>query len=306
MIEEFEDDGEFESSGDARDPAEIAGELLEADSRWRAEKAIDLGDGHSWQPDLVAHDESALLHVHVADRLRGYAVRRFAKAIDAGIEVHVATTLGRLLDSELLDQLAASDAHIHLLDEDYGRKPERVLAILADEGIKVAAEVRKALGRHGFEFSKRDGTADQKGKRFEALVAFLLSQVEGFSIYSRNYKTSTEEIDVVIQRTTVDARVWSLTNAPFILVEAKNHADGISQAMFSTFRVKMQTKRATVRIGLMLSRTKVSGAATEQESKFASEELTIVFMNGDAIAEWIEADDGSKFLARQIAGAMLG
>lgn len=155
-------------------------------------------------------------------------------------------------------------------------------------------------------FAAGSGTADQKGKRFEALVAFLLSQVEGFSIFERNYKTSTEEIDVIIQRRGIDSRVWSLTNAPFLLAEAKNHADGISQHMFSTFRVKMQTKRSTVRIGLMLSRTTVSGAAIEQESKFASDELTIVFLDGDKIAEWADATDGTGFLEAMVSQAMLG
>lgn len=299
-----------EESGEAGafelEPDEIARKLAEEDSAWEIETTIELGE-HKWQPDLVRADKSALLHVHVAERLRSYATERFSWAIAAGIEVHVATTLGRLYDAELLEQLAAADALVHVLDASgAAAKAKRILALLADEGIRVAPPLRSALGRHGFSFSQADGTNDQKGKRFEALVAFLLSQVEGFSIFSRNYKTATEEIDVVLQQREIGGRVWAIANAPFLLVEAKNHADGISQAMFSQFRIKMQTKRATVRIGLMLSRTSISGAALEQEERFSSDELTVVFLNGDSIEEWIEADDGTAHIEHLISEAMLG
>lgn len=289
-----------------QEPDEIAKKLVEVDPAWEIESTIELGE-HKWQPDLVRVDKSALLHVHVAERLRSYATERFGWAVESGVEVHVATTLGRLYDAELLEQLAAADALVHVLDASGAApKPKRVLALLADEGIRVAPPLRSVLGRHGFSFSQVDGSNDQRGKRFEALVAFLLSQVEGLSIFSRNYKTTTEEIDVVLQQREVGGRVWAIANAPFLLVEAKNHADGISQGMFSQFRIKMQTKRSTVRIGLMLSRTSISGAAVEQEARFSSDELTIVFLDGEAIEGWIEDADGTAHLERLISEAMLG
>jgi hypothetical protein len=289
-----------------REPDEIARELAEADPTWKVETPIQLGE-HKWQPDLVRSDGSALLHIHVAERLRSYATERFGWAVEAGVEVHIATTLGRLYDPELLEQLASADALVHLLDKPgEAVAPRRLLALLADEGITVPGSLRTSLGQHGFRFSKAEGSNDQKGKRFEALVAFLLGQVEGFSIFSRNYKTTTEEIDVVLQQREVGGRVWAIANAPFLLVEAKNHGEGISQAMFSQFRIKMQTKRSTVRIGLMLSRTSVSGSAIEQEGKFSSDELTIAFLDGDTIERWIEAEDGTDYLERLIGEAMLG
>ncbi|HWO15114.1 MAG TPA: hypothetical protein VNM89_00180 [Solirubrobacterales bacterium] len=290
----------------AREPEELAEELCDADPKWTSGTPIELGGGVTWKPDLVREDGSALLHIHVAERLRGYATRRFAQAVDAGIEVFVATYLGRLYDAELLEQLTQVDAHVLLLDEHIEQKPERVLAVLADQGIHVPPELRTKLGRHGFDLSSRDGTAWQKGKRFEALVAFLLSQVDGFFVFARNYRTTTEEIDVVIQQRSLDGRVWSVTNAPFLLIEAKNHAVGISQEMFSAFRLKMMTKRESVHIGLMISRTTISADAVQQEAKFASQELTIAFLNGDVLTEWINAPDGTAYLERLISQAMLG
>lgn len=303
---ELEGDESARSAGE-REPPEIAGVIGAADPTWEAGGSIELGDGQAWKPDLVRKDRSALLHVHVADRLRGYATKRFAAALDSGVEVHVATTLGRLYNAELLEQLAAVDAHVHLIDGPLPvEKAERVLALLADLQIRVPPALRTSLANHGWDMSSREGTSHQKGKRFEALVAFLLSQVDGFSVFERNYRTDTEEIDAVVRRGELSERVWSLANAPFILAEAKNHKDGISQGMFSQFRLKMMTKRATVRIGLMFSRTSVSGDATEQEKRFASEELTIAFLDGDAIEKWIEAQDGTEYLDRLISEAMLG
>lgn len=301
-----DEEGDEEAGSLIREPAEIAKDFQEDDPRWMSDAAISLGDGRTWQPDLVLGDRSALLHVHVAERLRSYATRRFEQAVEAGIEVHVAAPLGRLYEGELLEQLASVDAHVHLLDKSSEKGPERILALLADLGIRVPPALRTTLGRHGLDFAARAGTASEKGKRFEALVVFLLSQVDGLSIFERNYKTSTEEIDVVLQQRQLDGRVWALTNAPFLLVEAKNHQDGISQGMFSQFRIKMMTKRASVRIGLMFSRTTVSGAAREQEEKFASEDLTIAFLDGNEIAEWIDAADGTAYLERAISRAMLG
>jgi len=296
-----------ESSASGREVADIAEEISELDPSWELETSIDLGENRVWQPDLVQADGSALLHVHVADRLRSYATKRLRWAIEAGIEVHVATTLGRLYDQELLTQLAGVDALVHLLDDSAdSAKGERLLAVLADEEIQVPPELRTAIARHGWEFSTADGSPHQKGKRFEALVAFLLSQVDGFSIFSRNYRTATEEIDIVLQQRELSGPVWAIANAPFILVEAKNHVDGISQGMFSQFRIKMQTKRATVRIGLMLSRTAVSADAVQQEERFSSDALTIAFLDGEAIQQWIDANDGTAYLERAIGEAMLG
>jgi hypothetical protein len=308
MDHDFDLEGEFEDSGPQdREVAEIAEDLSDLDPSWQRETSIDLGEDRIWQPDLVRTDGAALLHIHVADRLRSYATRRFDWAVEAGVEVHVATTLGRLYEPELLRQLAAADAIVHLLDEPAdSAKGERLLAVLADEEIQVPPSLRTDIARQGLEFCAADGSAHQKGRRFEALVAFLLSQVDGFSIFSRNYRTATEEIDIVLQQRELAGPVWAIANAPFLLVEAKNHADGISQGMFSQFRIKLQTKRSTVRIGLMLSRTSVSGDAVQQEERFSSDTLTIAFLDGETIQEWIEAEDGTAFLERLIGEAMLG
>jgi len=288
------------------EPEEIAESLAKADDTWVIGGSVELSGGTTWRPDAVRDDGSALLHVHVAERLRSYATGRFEQALEDGIQVHVATTLGRLYDHDLLIDLVVADAIVHIVEPAEDVAPRWVLAIIADVGMTVPPDVRCVLANHGLQNAARDGTADQKGKRFEAVVAFLLSQVDGFAIFSRNYKTSTEEIDAVIQRQGIDSRVWSLANAPFLLAEAKNHADGVSQAMYSAFRLKMLTKRQTVRIGLMLSRTTISGAAINQEAKFASDDLTVAFLDGETLAEWANADDGTAFLERLIGEAMLG
>jgi hypothetical protein len=308
MDHDFDLEGEFsEPNPGEREVEDIAEDISELDPLWQRDTSISLGQDRIWRPDLVRADNSALLHVHVADHLRTYAIKRFEWAVEAGVEVHVATTLNRLYDPTLLKQLAAADALVHVINGSTDlAKGERLLGVLADEEIRVPASLRTELARYGLEFSAADGSSHQKGRRFEALVAFLLSQVDGLSIFSRNYKTETEEIDVVLQQHSLSGPVWAIANAPFILVEAKNHADGISQAMFSQFRIKMQTKRASVRIGLMLSRTSVSGDATQQEERFSSDTLTVAFIDGETLEQWIEAEDGTAFLERIIAEAMLG
>lgn len=142
MDEDFE--GELESEERLElEPKDVADDLITADSSWEGGGSIQLPSGKVWRPDLVRDDRSALLHVHLADRLRSYAITRFELALEGGIEVHVATTLGRLYDNELLTQLAAADALVHVIEDD--APPRRVLAVLADAGMTVPPDVRSRL-----------------------------------------------------------------------------------------------------------------------------------------------------------------
>lgn len=50
---------------------------------------------------------------------------------------------------------------------------------------------------------------------------------------------------------TPQGRVWASVAAPFLLVEAKNWSKRVDQQVVSVFRVKMQGRRGSVRIGLL-------------------------------------------------------
>lgn len=299
------------AGSDVPDPVDVALAIAKVDTRWKAGVTVQLGQ-RQWQPSLLrtkANKPFALLHVHAADRLRSYALERMKFAFDAGIEVHVALPLRKLYDVDLLLQVIEVDPRVHVIDEPLTKKlvekPPRLLAALADRQITVSAETRKSLARVGHAVSQLPGTNDDKGKRLEALVAFLLSQVDDFVVIERNFRTATGEIDIVVQQRATAGRLWATLGAPLILVEAKNRAEPVSQAMVTVFRAKMQTSRGGVRLGIIVAAATVTEDASLQELKFATENLTIAFITKRELGEWIAATDPDGWLEKHFSRAMI-
>jgi Holliday junction resolvase-like predicted endonuclease len=225
------------------------------------------------------------------------------RARELGLDVHVACDIGALYSDSLVEDLSAVAPIIHIEDE--GQETRSLLLTLAMEGIQVAGPTRQTSAAD--ELTRAldpSATADQKGKRFEALIAFLFSQTDGFRVSSVNYETSTEEIDIVIRQLSTQGRIWS-REGPLILIEARNRASGISQEMFSAFRTKLQVKRGRAKLGFMVSSTTVSGAAERQEEKTALGDIAIVFIDGEDLVAWIEAEDHDAWLERQVEKRIL-
>lgn len=290
----------------APDPEALGREIAQADPRWKADVQLELGN-RRWKPSLVRRvgKRTALVHIHVAERLRSYALERMALAFADGVEVHIALPLRQLYNEELLCQIVGLDPLIQVIEEPFHKKPPRLLAALADRQIVVSRATRKVLADTAHEISQRQGTANDKGKRYEAFLAFLLSQVEDFRVLERNFRTRTAEIDIVVQQRATTGRLWATLSAPLILVEAKNRSEPISQEMVSVFRTKMMTSRGGVRLGMMVSAAHVTEDASIQELKFATENLTIAFLTKREVEEWICADEPDEWLEQHFGRAML-
>jgi len=289
----------------ADDVGEAAQTIRDADPTWAPGRTIALGEGLAWQPELVHDDPKAVLHVHLADRLRPHVVERMRAASGRGYRIHLALDLSALYDEDLLREISTLDPIIHVVGNGPEKQQASLLATLADQGIRVTDATRVELARVGWQSCQSTGTSNEKGHRLEALVAFLLSQIEDFRVVERNLRTETEELDVVVQQgRTEGGRCWML-GVPFILVESKNWASKVTQKELSTFRVKMQGKRGTVRLGLLFAANGHTGDAYDQELRFASDDLTISLIGPDEITAWVEALDDDEFLDSLIRRSML-
>ena len=258
-----------------------------------------------WRPDLARDDIPAVLHVHLAERLRPYLVDRLVAASGDGHEIHLALPLTRLYDEELLRDIYELDPQIHVIRGDGNSDPPKpLLTALCDCRVKVTPDARRLLATKALEFSVTDGTPQLRGRRYEALIAFLLSQVDDFDVVERNLRTETEELDAVVQQRATQGRVWSL-GVPLILVEAKNWKDPVPQKEVSAFRVKLEGKRRAVRIGLMFGASGFTSDALVQELRFASDDLTIAFIRPEELNEWIDAADGDEYLEMLVRRAIL-
>jgi hypothetical protein len=261
-----------------------------------------------WRPDLTRDDIRAVLHVHLAERLRPYVIDRMTAAQANGHEVHLALPLSQIYDEDLLYAVHELDAQIHVIRSETLEvaEPSALLTVLCDARVQVTPKVRTLLATTALEFSEADGSAQLRGRRYEALIAFLLSQVSDFDVVERNLRTDTEELDVVVQQRATHGRVWSGLGAPLILVEAKNWKAPVTQKEASAFRVKLDGRRGVVRLGLMFGAGGFTSDALDQELRFASDELTIAFVRPEDLNQWIGADDGGdEFIETLVRRAML-
>jgi len=296
-----------EAGPEREDVDRIVESIRALDGAWAIGEASSHGSLR-WRPDLMRDDISAVLHVHVADRLRPYMLDRLRAAFADGKEIHLALPLSRLYDEELLLAVHELDPQIHLIGPDGASVavPDAILTVLCDQGVQVSTEARKALATAGAELASRNAMTYVSGRRYEAVIAFLLSQIRDFDVVERNYRTETEELDAVLQIRATQGRVWTGMSAPLILVEAKNWKTmPVSQKEVSNFRVKMQGRRGTVRIGLMFGASGFSSDALDQELRFSSEDITIVCVSPDELAGWITADDVDGYLEGLVRRAML-
>jgi Restriction endonuclease len=305
VIDPLLQDDEDDEAGAPDDRLSTALTTLKASDSWTDGTEQSFG-GISWRPDLEM--DGAVLHVHLADRLRPYVVRRLESAFSAGMEVHVACELNALYDDATLGDLVKVDPVIHVLNLTPTANVERaagLLATLADRGIQVTVDTRKLLGREGLLLARASGTAPQRGRRFESLLVFMFSQVEHLDVVERNYRTETEELDAVIQLRATGGRIWATLGAPLILLEAKNWADPVPQAQVSAFRVKIQGRRGTVRIGFLIGASGFTSDALMQEIRFSAGDITIACLDLEAVEKWIDSEDPSDFLEVEVRRAML-
>ncbi len=293
--------------GPEREDAErVAAMIRDKDGAWSDGQASDYG-GLRWRPDLSRSGPASILHVHLVDRLRPYLLERLAASYAAGHEVHLATPLATLYNEEFLLEIHTLDPQIHLVDAglDEVRTPVGLLRLLGDEGTKVGPEVRTALAVHAVKLSQEEGlTPIVKGRRYENAIAFLLDQVSDFKVIERNLRADTEELDIVVQQRATQGRAWSI-GAPFILVEAKNWKKRVDQPVVSVFRVKIEGKRGTVRLGLIFGASGFTSDAMHQEMKFASGQVTIACVNDTELDDWINTPDGDDYIEKLVRTAML-
>jgi restriction endonuclease len=298
--------GEYEerAAPEVEDVDRVSATIVAADGTWQPGRPGVYG-AVTWRPDLARDDPHSVLHVHLADRLRPYLVDRLRAAATAGHEVHVAMPLAQLYVEEVLDTLTELDAQIHAIDRDAVSKPLPVLTALAERSIRVSTLSRQRLANLALALSRLAGSAPLRGRRFEALVLFLLSQVRDFRVVEHNYRTDTEELDGVIQQGATQGRVWATLAAPFLLLEAKNWSRRVDQQVVSVLRVKMLGRRGSVRIALLCASSGFTSDAREQELRFASDNLTIVFIGPEEIDAWVRATDPDEFLEATIRRDML-
>jgi len=273
---------------------------------WKPDSEISLGSKR-WRPSAVSSDSSTLLYATLLSEVPKFVADRLRLAREQGMEVCVALTISALFQPEILTLLADLDCKVLVVDDfNTSRRFERreFLAALADIEVPLSSEMRKALGQQVLS-RLGDGTSQDKGRRLESLLAFLFSQVKDLKVVERNYRNETEEIDLVIQVDNFSSRVWQSSGVPFMLVEAKNRADKATQQMMSVLITKLQTKRGSAKIGVLVSLAGFTEDARVQELRFSTESICVVMIDREGVETLLTSDDLDEAFETMVRHALL-
>jgi Holliday junction resolvase-like predicted endonuclease len=305
---EYEDEAEV--GNDVRPPLhdativdEIVARIEESGQHWKRPSEPLSVDGRSWLPYLVSDRAAAVLHVHISAIMPRYVVTRL-RAAAASYRVYVALTIEALYDEEVLEILREVDAEVVVVGEDSIPKSAYYLAALADNSVPVELELRRKLALDCWS-RRRAGSNFDKGRHFEGLLAFMLSSVNGFRIFARNFNGETDEIDIVVRVDSISDACWSEPGVPFVVVEAKNRIETVGSAVVALLIRKLETRRGRARIGLLFSTSSFSSEAADEELKEAKGNLCVVMLGPKEIEGWIEAGDPTSYLDGYVARAML-
>lgn len=271
--------------------------------KWTAPTLLTLGST-SWRPSAVGKGQ-AVLHVALLDTLPSFLIRRFLAAHAAGHRLHVALTTAALYKPAWLRLLTEVDAHVYVVDDfDRGARYNRrhVLAAVADLQVPVSPSDRAAIGE--IALGQIDaGTAQEKGRRLEALLAFLFSQVSDFRVVLRNHRNKSQEIDLTLQIDNFSRRVWQ--GKPLILVEAKNRSAKADQPTFSVLVTKIRTKRQSVKIGILVSTTGFTADLERESLRYSEADLCVVLIGPDKLRALLESNDLDAQLEKMVIEALV-
>lgn len=292
----------------ASDVERVVSQIVASDVKisWNTDVYVDLGTKR-WRPSAVSSDTSRVLCVCLQDRIPNSTIERLRLARSKGMKLTIAVTIGALYTDEVVSILADTDSDVFVVDdlrEERRFSRRHCLAALADIEVPVSPAMRRTIGQEIWSVLE-DGTNQEKGRRLEALLAFLFSQVGDLRVAERNYRTETEEIDLVLQIDNFSPHVWHKSGVPFILVEAKNRQDKASQPMMSVLLNKLQTKRGTARIGIMVSLAGFTSDAREQELRFSTQDVCVVMIDSAALERLLASDDLDGELERLVRRSLL-
>jgi len=273
---------------------------------WESGHRVDL-DGLQWVPAAVSKDLKTLLHITLSGSLAKYARRRLLQARAQGFRIRVALTTESLFSEEIILTLAEVDADVYVIDDrvrKWQTKSRHVMAALADLQIPVTILARKQVGTVAWG-NISSGTKQERGRRLEAFLAFLLSQVSDLRVVERNYRNASQEIDLVLQVDSLSNRVWQKSGTPLLLVEAKNTAARATQQMVSVLIQKLQTKRTSTRIGFLVSPNGFTADAKLEELRSSRSEVCVVMIDGGDVLALIGAEDLDECLEGLVRHALL-
>ena len=294
------------SFDDASEVDRVVGSIKVAnrESGWTQSTEIKVGKKR-WRPSAVSKSGASILYVSLRGDIPSYVSSRLNQAFSDGLQVCIALPLTALFNPDILELLAKIDASVIVINEirTVSLRPLHFMAAMADLGVPVEPQLRVKLATTVWN-RIRSGSPQERGKRLEALLAFLFSQVADLRVVERNYRNETQEIDLVLQVDNFSSRIWQ-RSGPLMLVEAKNTSEATQQNVVSLLIHKIRTKRGVSRVGLLVSIAGFTDGAEMEELRISESDNCVVLIDEAKLLRLIEAVDLDEVLETLVRRAML-
>jgi hypothetical protein len=190
---------------------------------------------------------------------------------------------------------------------------EHDLELPADQ---VLEDVMKALARsadrilrgHYVQTSELVARVDaaespaDKGAALESLMEALFAKVPGFVVYSRDLRTMTEELDLVVLNDSPDP-VFS-KDGPIVLVECKNWTSKAGRPEFSLLESKIRNRYNRCTLAFFISWSGFAETTWRETLRLTRGDYVIVCLTGADIRRVALADGFPEFLRQATLEAL--
>lgn len=205
--------------------------------------------GHAWSESLLALDYQSALSYQAG----GGPVAQVHIDDSDDVMIYVSyTILLNALDSlsTVAMALQAVDGPLQAIARPVEDLADQVNRLIAKSELELTSGVHASQEDLLREISAAP-TPQARGKALETLLAFALNRVPGLKVHTTNYRTETEEIDLIVLN--ASEQVPLSREGSLILVECKNWTDRVPRSELSSLETKIRNRGGRCTVGYLVS-----------------------------------------------------
>ena len=247
------------------------------------------GEDIRWIPDLISKDNDLLFsYIHASPEFDDFWKDRIHEAcLKCSAKLLVISPEEFLYHEDTIATLYEIEAQVLPIKKEFNKwKVLEVIDILqfVYQNEIIIGNKFSTISQIALKRLNSISNPQKKGKALEIFLAFIFSQVHGFSIHSTNYRTETEEIDIVVKNHNTPGVAW-YGQGSVILVEAKNHKEAIGSKELNNFYAKIKTRKGFCKFGFFITTSKFTEDFMIQQLRLMGDEGVIVPINGDHLRQ---------------------
>ena len=270
-----------------------------------------LNDDLPWRPHLYCPPAKIAVHLLLYPSINEYYLEMFdqARAKLDGLTIAVLGPIQFIQNPSVLESGHRAETQWVVLEESDGgvccAQYDTVLSLIYQERLLLPLSSYQSIASVSYERLLK-ATGQEKGYGLERFLAFLFSQVPGFSVVATNYNTVTEEIDIVLENRRIGG-IFQRYSKPLVLAESKNQTGKADKNDYVQFATKIRNRRHAVSVGFLISLSGYTRDCGLEGLRDSREDFVIARLDRKDVEDWIERSGqaSGELLESFVARAML-